>query len=185
MSRLFSDEKGVSEMVGTMLLLGIAVALFAALSLVVISALNAPNSVHANLEVADMYDRITVYHKGGEDLQADDFLIFDIDGNKITKTVGKCFSSHPEDDKNGDGKWNIGETITYDLGGNVSITVVSKETNQVILASGVFITGKIYTPPENPLTCSLSADPTYGDAPLDVTFTMSASDTDGSIASWS
>lgn len=34
-------------------------------------------------------------------------------------------------------------------------------------------------------TCSLSANPSSGDAPLTVTFSMSASDTDGSISSWS
>ncbi len=40
------------------------------------------------------------------------------------------------------------------------------------------------TPTNNPPTCSLSADPTSGEAPLTVTFSMSASDSDGTIASW-
>jgi len=40
------------------------------------------------------------------------------------------------------------------------------------------------TTPNQPPTCSLSANPTSGEAPLTVTFSMSASDTDGTIASW-
>lgn len=40
------------------------------------------------------------------------------------------------------------------------------------------------TPVNQPPTCSLTASPTSGDAPLTVTFSMSASDPDGTIASW-
>ncbi len=48
------------------------------------------------------------------------------------------------------------------------------------------VTITTYTPPppnESP-TCSISANPTSGYGPLDVTFSLSASDTDGSIDSW-
>ncbi|GFP19665.1 hypothetical protein HKBW3S03_01170, partial [Candidatus Hakubella thermalkaliphila] len=38
--------------------------------------------------------------------------------------------------------------------------------------------------PNQPPTCSLSANPTSGKAPLTVTFSMSASDPDGSISAW-
>jgi len=40
------------------------------------------------------------------------------------------------------------------------------------------------TPTNQPPTCTLSANPTSGEAPLTVTFSMSASDSDGAIASW-
>lgn len=40
------------------------------------------------------------------------------------------------------------------------------------------------TPTNQPPTCTLSANPTSGEAPLTVTFSMSASDSDGTIASW-
>jgi PKD repeat protein len=39
-------------------------------------------------------------------------------------------------------------------------------------------------PPNQPPTCSITANPTSGQAPLTVTFTMSASDSDGSISAW-
>jgi len=39
--------------------------------------------------------------------------------------------------------------------------------------------------PGDPPTCSLNANPTSGEAPLTVTFSISASDPDGSITSWS
>ena len=53
-------------------------------------------------------------------------------------------------------------------------------------AKGVTIT--VYTPPPPPPnqspTCSLSSNLTSGYVPLNITFSMGASDTDGSIASW-
>ena len=49
----------------------------------------------------------------------------------------------------------------------------------------VNVTGGGTTPPaNNPPTCSLSASPTSGNKPLKVKFSMSASDSDGSISSW-
>ena len=49
----------------------------------------------------------------------------------------------------------------------------------------VNVTGGGTSPPaNNPPTCSLSANPTSGNKPLTVMFSMSASDSDGSISSW-
>jgi len=41
-----------------------------------------------------------------------------------------------------------------------------------------------YTSGNNPPTCTLTANPTSGDAPLTTTFSMSASDSDGTIIFW-
>ena len=43
---------------------------------------------------------------------------------------------------------------------------------------------KIVPPPNQPPTCSLSANLTSGYAPLSITFSMSSADTDGSISYW-
>lgn len=54
----------------------------------------------------------------------------------------------------------------------------------LICALMIFFTGCLGSanqPPE----CSILASPNFGDHPLDVTFTMGASDLDGSIESWS
>jgi PKD repeat protein len=51
-------------------------------------------------------------------------------------------------------------------------------------ATGFDTAGINVDPPNQPPTASLSADPAEGDAPLTVTFSMSAGDADGAIASW-
>jgi PKD repeat protein len=65
--------------------------------------------------------------------------------------------------------------------GDYTLTVTG--TSGTIVRS-VYIYLKIPPIAKQPPICSLSASPTSGTAPLDVTFSMSASDPDGYIASW-
>lgn len=60
----------------------------------------------------------------------------------------------------------------------------------VIIALCIFLTGILYgcidiKGKNKAPTCNLNANPTSGSIPLTVTFTMTASDPDGTIASWS
>ncbi|MCD6473970.1 MAG: PKD domain-containing protein [Thermoplasmata archaeon] len=80
--------------------------------------------------------------------------------------------------------------------GNITIWELKVNNHQISTANGDvrnqngyttdFIALKYYQMQanNNPPVCSLSASPTSGDAPLTVTFYMSASDSDGTIASW-
>ena len=74
------------------------------------------------------------------------------------------------------------------------IAMMSRDNEQEVYDMPLIVegnvTGTIDIPtlenssPNQPPTCSLSASPTSGNAPLTVTFSMSASDSDGTIASW-
>ncbi len=94
--------------------------------------------------------------------------------------------------------WNrtVGTLLYNGTGTSYVHTGLSSNTTYYYAAWGYNSTTKSYSSSyaatsntteasvNNPPTCSLSASPTSGDAPLTVTFSMSASDSDGSIASW-
>ncbi|PKK85225.1 MAG: hypothetical protein CVT48_06460, partial [Thermoplasmata archaeon HGW-Thermoplasmata-1] len=67
-ANLSSDKEAVTEIVGTILLLAIAVVLFAVVAIFVLSSLHAPASAHTNLEASSIGSNVTIYHKGGNDL---------------------------------------------------------------------------------------------------------------------
>ncbi len=66
-----------------------------------------------------------------------------------------------------------------------SITLTDKALNSATYYNATDYSAYVVKKsPNEPPTCSLSASPTSGYAPLDVTLSLSASDTDGSIDSW-
>ena len=62
-----------------------------------------------------------------------------------------------------------------DASGTNSSVTITMNSNKSIVA---------YFVPNQPPTCSISANQRYGKVPLTVTFTMSANDPDGSISAW-
>lgn len=86
--------------------------------------------------------------------------------------------------------------IDYLDNGNITIWELKVNNHPISTANGdergqsgytiEFLALKYYqtSANNNPPTCLLSASPTSGTAPLTVTFSMSASDSDGTIASW-
>jgi len=85
----------------------------------------------------------------------------------------------------GDGTTSDQQNPTHEFSSvgyyNVVLIVTDDDGATATRSTGINVVSK---PPNNPPTCSLSASPTSGKAPLIVTFSMSASDTDGSIVSW-
>jgi len=77
-------------------------------------------------------------------------------------------------------KWsNLSYNTTY------SWYVVANDSElETTSATWHFTTAPANETPNNPPTCSLSATPSSGTAPLTLNFSMSASDSDGSITAW-
>jgi len=104
-------------------------------------------------------------------------FIVKYDGGSTTIRVNQ-YSSSPAWKEEYLGTWNFaaGES-TY-----VMVTDATGEPYDGIkgLTVGAIKFVKVNQPP----TCSLSANPRSGKAPLDVTFTISASDPDGRISAW-
>ena len=146
MKRLQKQDDGVSEIVGTILLLGFAIALFV---LVQIMALNFPfNEPDPSVRISAVIDMdstapnndiVILVHQGGESLSLDTKTIFVIqDGAPYTTTAGAIIDP---DTSNGDDSWNIGEKLLYGpynlAGKEVRITVVDVVTNSVIMQGTV------------------------------------------------
>ena len=97
-------------------------------------------------------------------------ITYTYNGNTYTNYLGNYWDDYSGSDNNGDG---IGDTP-------YSITSGIYDYYPLMQPWENYVIGHENQPP----TCSLSVDKNSGYAPLTVTFTMSASDSDGSISSW-
>jgi len=70
---------------------------------------------------------------------------------------------------------------TYQTSGNYTAILMVSDNDDATASDTVTISGD---PTNRPPTCSLSANPRSGRAPLTVTFSMSASDPDGVVSPW-
>lgn len=132
-------NEAVSDIVGTVLLLGMAIALFSVLCIGVLSYPSSPSSASVNLvgtilETPDDNVYLQLEHCGGEALDLDTKVIITIDdGQPIPRIVGDLLT-----DENNDNKWNIGEELVYRIEGSlgakqIKITVVDTKSNSVIM----------------------------------------------------
>jgi flagellin-like protein len=134
MKKIFRNKKGVSEIVGTILLLGMAIALFVIVHIVALDVIpytpNAPSvRISGELQGGDIY----LQHNGGDSLPLNTKIIFtDIDGDTILNDIVSNNNGISNDD--GDSLWNIGETLRFnDLGTNiVNMILIDVETNAII-----------------------------------------------------
>jgi len=126
-------NEAVSDIVGTVLLLGMTVALFSVLCIGVLSYPSSPSESAVNIVgTIDGLD-VILEHRGGEALSFDTKVIITIDDQPKYKIVGDLLT-----DENSDNKWNIGEELVYPIQGSlvakqVIITVVDTESNSVIM----------------------------------------------------
>ena len=125
-------KQAVSEIVGTVMLLGIAIAMFGLVQLFAFGLLNEnPNSPSVRLFATIDDNTIYVFHNGGEELSLDTKIIFTIDDNIINRTAKEIINSTTD---NGDKFWNIGEKLSYGpAGSEVSVIVVDVSSNSVIM----------------------------------------------------
>ncbi len=128
------SNEGVSEMVGTILLLGIAVVIFSILYVYVLSAPTPSSSSHTNLIAYVQDNNVTIEHKGGESLGLDTKIIITIDSTRNTTTIKGYLK-----DVNGDGLWNIGERVICNPGISINglqveVTVIDVKSKSIILS---------------------------------------------------
>lgn len=116
MRKLIQNKKGVSEIVGTVLLLGMAIALFAIVHIVALNVIpfasDAP-SVRINVEITNK--TIFFQHDGGDPLALDTTKVIfsDVSGTPIEPSHQlKNFTFLPKDTDPKD-LWNIGEILAY------------------------------------------------------------------------
>ena len=128
------EDEAVSEIVGTILLLGITVSLFSVICVIVLSYPFSPSSPSTNLVGMVEGEYLLIEHQGGKALDL---------GTKVSLTIGDNISeiitveAHLNNESKEDNRWGIGEWFVYQnsniTGKKVGIAVVDIESDSVIL----------------------------------------------------
>jgi len=127
-------DEAVSEIVGTILLLGITVSLFSVICAIVLSYPFSPSSPSTNLVGMVEGEYLLIEHRGGKALDL---------GTKVSLTIGDNMSeiiivgAYLNNESKEDNRWGIGEWFVYQdsdiTGKKVGIAVVDVESDSVIL----------------------------------------------------
>ena len=147
----WAQKSAVSEVLGTVLLLGMAVIIFSSLIIYVMSATDRDDS-SPNLDLVGYIggdDRqVIIEHRGGESLDLKNVVIYVNKGvvDQFTVTFDKEGKPSQGSINNGrNGRWDIGGYYSYDFGENiqhwqVEVIIVDQISNSIIM-SGVVNTG--------------------------------------------
>jgi len=136
-SKNIRAKLAVSEIIGTILMLGIATTFF---SILYFNVVNTPTPTPAPIvEISGMQEdnQIIVTHRGGEPLDLDTELIINLGGNSSRFKIGDFLDNKSKDD----GVWSLGEKIVYPIEYNfdysvypkVEINVIDKVSNSIIM----------------------------------------------------
>ena len=136
--KLKGSNEGVSEIIGTILLLGMAISFFSILSFTVLSYPSAPSSPSANLVATKDGDHLLIEHRGGEALTLDTKVIITFsNGTSKSMTIGD--KNYLDDKAKEDNLWGLGEWFIYPYQDTnitskpVSIEVVDVKSNSRIM----------------------------------------------------
>lgn len=128
-----SDNKAVSETVGTLLLLGISISLFSVIYLSVLTIYPSSDRPSVNLICSAEENNIIIEHHGGKTLDLDTKFIVNIDGTNEEFKVGDYLNNESRID----GIWNIGERVELPVGNitdkKVTLTGVDIHSKSEIL----------------------------------------------------
>jgi len=149
MTKKRRQNQAVSEVLATVLLLGITIALFGFLNYVVFSFSFEPSapsvSLIGSISTDETFNNITIEHIGGESLDGTTEIIITVGSMTNKSSVQDIIDGTPDwkltplkDDKNPD-KWDFGETIQfnsrYDFTDTyIQASVMDPPTNTLILS---------------------------------------------------
>ena len=155
------SKNGVSEVVGTVLLLGICVAIFSVLYFIVLSEPFETSEPHPTIVAFVEGNNVVIEHRGGDELSKNGEFEYTIGGTKYKTQISSVL-----DDTNSDGKWNLGERLYIPIEYNLSNSTVDlfgsdAENNRAILS------GTLDISPESDIGIELKVDnrnPKIGDS---------------------
>lgn len=130
------DDVAISEIIGTVLMLGMAIALFASISLIIISyPLSTPSPQVDLVGFIDGSDIIFEHH-GGPSLLVDTQLGITINGTTTIMVVEDYIL-----DDNRNNRWDIGEQVVYSPGNlyqaQVEVMVIDYASNSVLMMATI------------------------------------------------
>ena len=170
-----NSNKAVSELIGTVLLLGMAVAIFTLIYTSVLSIsldTNEPNPII----VATIEGRNIIFeHRGGERLSLDSKVTIDFQNEKVLKTVGELLI-----DTNKDNHWNIGERLAYPF--SYSITPSEAEVISIdVEGNKIILLGTLDVYPECDVGVEIFVDDQYPEIFDNINITIKATHYSGDI----
>jgi len=135
-----NDAKGVSEIIATILLLSISLALLCVVYLVVLNNATGPSSTYqvssAQLLASADENNVFLQNNGGHSIPLNTKLIITVGGTDFFVTAADCTI-----DTNGDGQWSIGEQILFSppgipslFGLEIQVKIINPDTNSMIMA---------------------------------------------------
>ena len=133
------SDFGVSEVISTILLLGMTVAFFSLIygSVLLISPTAATPS--ANIVFTVENDNITINHCGGIALGLDTKILITTDSESMNATADDGLDDKYKDD----GLWGIGERLVFPFGNlsgeRITITVIDVESNSLVMMESFFV----------------------------------------------
>jgi len=131
------DSQAVSELIGTVLLLAIAVALFSVVYVIVSTVLVGEAVPQVNIVGYVEGDNIILENLGGNSLGSGTLVQYTIAGNKTTVPLNTTTLI----DENNNNRWDIGERIVYDggslTGNQVDAAVIYSPSNSAIFYSNL------------------------------------------------
>jgi len=166
----------VAEIIGTVLLLGIAVSIFSTLYVVVFSYPFPTSSPNVILIGTIEGNNIIIEHNGGEALSLDAEIIIGETNNMNSFAVGDFL----DDESKINGVWNIGEKIFYPFEYNISrtqveIMTVDTDSNSLILI------GTLDIHPECDMGLKHTVDEQFPEVGDTINFTITANNYRGDI----
>lgn len=154
------SNDAVAEIVGTVMMLGMAVSLISMVYISVLSYPFTPSPISADLIGSIDGNSIIIEHHGGDSLSLSTEIAVTVGGSTTRITV----EDYLDDESKADGLWNIGERVVYSpIGGitdyQVKVAVVDVKSNSAILM-GILQDGEIL-----PLSTSVNTI-----SPYEITF---------------
>jgi len=145
MRKMKKAKQAVSDILGTILLLGITVSIFSVLSAVVLTYPFEPSNPSINLIGYVDGNEIIIEHCGGEKIRLDTKIILTINDSMVFMSTAE--ENLTATSSNGDNYWNLGEIVLINttkapineiiLNAKVDVTVVDITSNSVVLM-GIF-----------------------------------------------
>lgn len=150
--KLRDSNEMVSNIVGTIVLLGIIIVIFSSLYGMVLSHPFSVDSSTVTVIGTIEGDTIIFEHRGGKALSPETIISITISGIEDTSTVQELLI-----DDNNDGLWNIGERLVYKFGYNLDlldadVIGIDVENNKLV------IIGTIDIKPESDIGVKITVD---------------------------
>jgi len=115
--RIKRTHRAVSEIIGTIILLGISVSLFSVIYIFVLTIPYSPPTPSVNIICQIDDGDIVLSHYGGKALNLDSKIVLIVDGQLVDSITA---GDYLYNDFNGDGLWSMGEKVVFSYADLVS-----------------------------------------------------------------